>query len=432
MTKQTLVVCSFAILSALNGTAEAQSYVGVDSRVVIPIVAQTGSYSSEVFVMNASSATPLTIDVLFIGANGSATPGNHDCGQIVVPASVSGEPATTSFTLAGQCALNAGSNFGSIVLQDTATPEVNQFFAYSRTQNPYAIGFSIEGFPASGIGAQSQRVIGLKRVAGPIPFQTNCFVGSFDKPISYRIKLVDSSGVILGHVDGSLLPFQMIRYLDIFAAVGAPAGDYLHYSAHIVNNNPQSSGNNAYPIYISFCTVQDNVSFGADFRIGKSGGSLDSVYNANNVGCTPSTAGCSSSYDYAITNLTHKDVFALYVRPPDTIQCNLLSDSVVNLQMQLRQPDVVPFALGLYPPGSAAFVRAAGPVVAGGTGQNSFSYDTGTDVVRVSDGASLRDFWSLEVSATAAAATAPIPYSISCISGGGTMYARPYSAAKDF
>ena len=148
---------------------------------------------------------------------------------------------------------------------------------------------------------------------------------------------------------------------------------------------------------MTFCTVQDNVSFGADFRIGKSLDAWDGSYNRNNAGCTPAD-GCVS-YDYAIADVTKKDVFAFFVRPPDNIRCDLKSDRLGDLEMQLRQPDGVSVPLSFYPPGSAAFTRAPGPVVAGGNNQTGFYYETGPDVMRVSDGALLRDFWSLEVSA---------------------------------
>ena len=47
----------------------------------------------------------------------------------------------------------------------------------------------------------------------------------------------------------------------------------------------------------------------------------------------------------------------------------LLSGNVADVQMQLRQPDGVPFPPSYYPPGSAVIVPTAEPVVAGGTGK---------------------------------------------------------------
>ncbi len=233
-------------------------------------------------------------------------------------------------------------------------------------------------------------------------------------------------------ITGSLAPYQIIRYLDIFAVAGVASGDFTNATARTISNNPQSAGNNDFPLFVSFCTVQDNVSFGADFRLGKSFDGWDLSHGQNSIGCTP-TNGCAS-YDYAIADVTKKDVFALFVRPPDHIQCYLTSDRLTDLEMQLRQPDILPDPSTEYPPGSAAVTRAPGPVVAGGNNMTGFYYETGADIVRVSDGELLRNFWSLEVSARELlpAPTTPIPYSINCRSGNGTMYARPYSAPDDF
>ena len=63
--------------------------------------------------------------------------------------------------------------------------------------------------------------------------------------------------------------FQQYRYLDIFwiDGVNAPAGDQSNVRAEFT----QTSGGSAN--LIGFCTVQDNTSFGADFRIAKGYGS---------------------------------------------------------------------------------------------------------------------------------------------------------------
>lgn len=429
---RSLLAIGGAVLLACMGCASAQTTVGVASVLVVPVVAQTPSYSSEIFLLNASPTAPLTVEVTFIGGIGSDSPGMKDCGTVALPFNAS-VTITKSFTLASQCGLGAGKHFGMIILSDNAAQSLGTFFAYSRTQNPQAIGFSVEAVTAGGASAQSQRAIGLKRVAAPIAFQTNCFVGSFGKPVNYRMLLVDSSGAQIGTViTGSLAPYQLIRYLDIFAAAGVASGDFTNATARTLSNNPQSAGDNDFPIFVSFCTVQDNASFGADFRIGKSFEAFDQSYDRNNIGCTP-TNGCTS-YDYAITDVTKKDVFALFVRPPDHLQCFLSSDRLTDLEMQLREPDTVPAPLSYYPPGSAAFTRGPGPVVAGGNDLTGFYYETGPDIVRVSDGAVLRDFWSLEVSARELlpAPTTPIPYSINCLSGNGAIYARPYSAPDDF
>src|SRR4029077_19855183 len=116
-------------------------------------------------------------------------------------------------------------------------------------------------------------------------FQTNCYVGSFDKPVDYKMLLVDSNGAQIGSfITGSLAPFQIVRYLDIFSVAGVASGDFTNATVRTLSNNPQSAGNNDFPLFISFCTVQDNISFGADFRIGKSFGAFDLSHQQNNIG----------------------------------------------------------------------------------------------------------------------------------------------------
>lgn len=177
--------------------------------------------------------------------------------------------------------------------------------------------------------------------------------------------------------------------------------------------------------------MQDNTSFGADFRIGKSFNAFDVSYFTGRQGCNIARCG---GFDYQIDNVAKKHVFALLVRPPDILKCSIQSDRVAELEMQLRQPGFALVPLTIVAPGSTVFPLAPGPVVVGGNNQTSIALFTGIDAVRVSDGAILRDFWSLEVSARelVPAPTAPIPYSIVCQSGNGIIYARPYEAADDF
>ena len=432
MIRKVLSAVLAATLVGAAATAGAQSVIGFGPAMVIPIAAQTNTYTSEIFVGHQSGLS-LVLRVEFVGGIGTAAPGWRDCGTIVVPSS-SGWVSSTSFSLGAQCGLPAGSNFGMVLLSNDAPFQNSGFFAYSRTQAFNATGFSVEGFTAGSLSAQSQRLIGLKRVTGagpsPVPFQTNCFVGSFEEAVDYRIRLSDSAGNQLGFVDGSLQPFQLVRHLVIFAAAGL-SGNFSNVSVVIQNRATFVQGNKYFPPYLSFCTVQDNLLFTADFRIAKSFSSFDGAHSTQIFACEP--PGCPS-YDYSIKDVTKKDVIAMFVRVPDQITCELKSDRLGELEMQLRQPDIVSTPLSSVNPGSAAFTPLPGPVVAGGSDQVNFAYDTGLEIVRASDGTVMRDFWSLEISAreTVPSPTTPINYSISCRNGSGTIIARPYQAPDDF
>jgi len=94
---------------------------------------------------------------------------------------------------------------------------------------------------------------------------TNCFVSSLADPANYELALFDgSTGAQIGStLTGSLGSYQQFRYLDVFTAAGAAPGDYANVRAEFTETSGTSSA------LIGFCTVQDNVSFGADFRIAK-------------------------------------------------------------------------------------------------------------------------------------------------------------------
>ena len=226
------------------------------SSVVVPIMARTVSYTTEVYIRN-SNAVAITIDVNFFEANNSSVPGQRPCTAFDVPAN-----ATRQLTPATQCTLGTGNHFGMLVLEDTEA--TYGFTVFSRTQTPQGTGFSVEGFPAAGFGTPPTAVEGLRRTAGGPNYLANCFVGALGGALDYRIDLATNDDVPIGSpLTGSLLSNQMIRYLDVLALAGAPAGDYSGVRAKFTEVGPGTT-----PM-VGLCTVQESVTFGADFRIGK-------------------------------------------------------------------------------------------------------------------------------------------------------------------
>ena len=235
-------------------------------------------------------------------------------------------------------------------------------------------------------------------------------MGSFERPVDYFIRLKDAGGNNIGNgVSGHLDPNQMIRYLDIFAAAAA-VGDFANVSATISALNSNAPGNRDHPLFLSFCTVQDNVSFGADFRMAKSFSAWDMTHQQTTGGCTPADCG---AYDYAVPDANHKHVFQLFVRPPDNVKCELKSDRLGELSMRLREPrSIGDCDLCSLPPGSTAAPTTPGAVVAGADGiTTSFHFETSIDVIRASDGAALREWGTREVGARTVlpAPVGPIP-----------------------
>jgi hypothetical protein len=226
------------------------------TRMVVPIMARTASYGTEVYLRN-SNAVAITVDVKFYEANNSSVPGPRPCTSFAVPAN-----ATRQLTPATQCTLGAGNHFGMLVLSDLA--EAYPFTVFSRTQTPQGTGFSVEGFPAASFGMLPTAVEGLRRTATAPNYLANCFVGALGGALDYRIDLMTSDGVPIGlPLTGSLGANQIYRYLDVLALASAPAGDYSGVRAKFTELGPGTT-----PM-VGFCTVQESVTFGADFRIAK-------------------------------------------------------------------------------------------------------------------------------------------------------------------
>ena len=225
-----------------------------DTTVVVPVVAKTGSFSTEVYVRNRNPA-PLALHVNFFEALNSSVPGQRTCTQFVVPA------GTTSFlNLSTQCDLGTGSHFGTLILEDAAIPQANKFTVFSRTQTPTGVGFSEEGFPLGTFGSAVAVADGLKRSSTGPKYQSNCFVAALASSIEYRLDLYTENGVqIGGGISGSLSQFESRRYLD----VGSALGDYENVRAQFTETSPGGAP------FIAFCTMQESITFSADFRLAK-------------------------------------------------------------------------------------------------------------------------------------------------------------------
>jgi PKD repeat protein len=242
-----------------SNTRTISSYINVTlpQAVIVPLVAQTPSFNTEVYVRNAHG-TPITLNVRFYEGDNSAVSGPRPCSQFIVPGFT-----TRQMNLGTQCVLGAGGHFGMLVLEDTAVPR-NGFTVYSRTQTPGGNGFSVEGFPTEHFDGLSKSVEGLKRSSAGAKYQSNCFVSALDGAVEYRIDLRGPSDSPIGKpIVGALQPYHVIRYLDVLSIAGATSGDYSNVRAVVT-----PTGSTASP-FIAVCTVQESITFGADFRIAK-------------------------------------------------------------------------------------------------------------------------------------------------------------------
>jgi hypothetical protein len=293
MKTRSTVVLACALLAPLAAPAFGQTTAGSSATIVVPVVAQTGSFGSEVTVYNPNAAA-IVVSPMFYDAQNTGSPGPKPCTSISV-----GANASVAFTIATQCALPAGSNFGLLVLgESTGT---NRFYGYSRTQTPQGIGFSTEGFPIENFNDQLQHATALKRIAasGGLPaYQTNCFAATLGDAVDYELRLLDGgTNTQLGStLSGSLAAFQQYRYLDVFGLAGVAAGDRTNVRAQFTN----LTGNKKK--LIGFCTVQENTNFSADFRIAKSyGGTPQNAFvQGGNAFGTTALLGATDNQSVAI------------------------------------------------------------------------------------------------------------------------------------
>jgi len=250
---------AFALCCAwCSATASAQqlgySYYGL----MLPIVAETPSYASAIFVHNPGTSA-LAITFTYQGATTSASPGMTTCQTLQVPA---GNVAKIS--LGELCPLNAGANFGALL-----TGYSGSYFAlYSRVETPSGNGFSIEGMTDSSCCGVIREVLGLRRQAAAPIYQSNCFIHNEESRVGrIVVTLASGTGQLIASQIFDLASNEFIRLLDVFATLNAPAGDYDNVRASFESIVPVSGGSAIG--FLASCTVQNSTSFDADFRVAK-------------------------------------------------------------------------------------------------------------------------------------------------------------------
>jgi len=376
LTVRALTVCLAAV--GLGCSTAHASLDGAGSIMIIPVVAQTVSYTSEITVRNPYNNLVLPISVFYTGAITTSAAGRRTCTPLNVP-----PLGTVQFSIAAQCGLPSGSQFGYVTLAESYSYP-SPFQAFSRTQTPGGNGFSVPAYPAGAIEAPAfgHHVVGLKRQAAAPIYQSNCFVASTDDATPYQIRLFDSAGNQIGStINGSLTAYQMVRYLDIFSAAGLPPGDRSNVSAQF------SSGAGTAAL-ISFCTVQESTFFGADFRMAQPLQTLDG---------TRQRPLDSSGLNFTVVSYTAMMRHDVTFRHPDFIRCVIDSPSAPVLQLRIKSP--------------------SGAVVAGGTNTtDSGEFYTGNRSLY----SGFSDIWELDVASKPSyAGSFPIPYSFTCYSGNG-------------
>ena len=318
--------------SVLARPAAAQSTDGYAAIQVFPVVADTAVFVQS-FYFHSNNSVAITLTPKYFPAyDATAAPTTVTpitCPQVTIPAFGS----TTVDSLRTLCpALPDGSQFGFLSMNQDS-PGFLTYAAFSRASNKQGAGFSVEGFPASTFTGARSVVNGIRRLAaadGSPAFQTNCFIGNINEQdngspsaaINYGI--VSSTGTVLGGGALNLLPGKMVRLLDVFAVAGVPAGNQDNVRFIVDETSPDEPG------LISFCTVQDNTSYNADFRIAKQSISIlpgnptvrgaQDIFVGRDIVMTEDVLGRPFTIPAGAFHNTH----LLYLHQPDRGQCEII------------------------------------------------------------------------------------------------------------
>jgi hypothetical protein len=123
-----------------------------------------------------------------------------------------------------------------------------------------------------------------------------------------------------------VVPGQLVRMLDVFAAAGVPPGDVEDAVARFQPGNGSEGG------LLAFCTVQDNTSFGADFRIAKTdlglgflpGAQDDGLLRQIRVSADFRFSGEPATRKFVIPVGASRNVHVYHFRHPDVIGCKII------------------------------------------------------------------------------------------------------------
>ena len=415
-------VCAAALMAA--STTFAQTTDAYHTIQVFPIVVDSGSFTQRFTFRNPNSTT-LGIGLRYYPGTGTAQAAALSCTSIeIAPGS-----DKTFNTLRELCpGLAAGGNFGFLytyAVNSTNTP----YAGFSRVANPQGNGFSVEAFSAQTFTSASTVVAGVRRLAasgGNPAYQTNCFVANLNDWVPLAVPLTtfvevtafNSIGTQVGTTtDFSLTPGKLTRLVDVFAVVGAPAGDYDNARIRFFESGPGEPG------LMTFCTVQDNTSFGADFRIGKQESNSDIRTNSdrsigpkddsawrdstissdvtmNSSGTTPVTRAFEVGAGSFSSN-TH----VMYFRHPDWVQCEIIN------------PGTLVRALAAYGLEMRMVASDGVTVLTGGNNSTGFGEIYLGDKRSRNNGANTR--YTIEVEANGSADATVKPYKLHCKSGSG-------------
>ena len=405
-------------------TAEAQSTDGFHGIQVFPVVVDTASYRTRLTFSNPSGSSQ-TLRAYYLPAEGTSQPAELDCGNFTL---AKGE-ARTFESIREVCpGLAAGGQFGTLhtmLAEPVPYGVLMSYAAYSRVENPQGIGFSVEAFPAHTLTGADVEIAGLRRQAATAAspaYQTNCFVGSIHHEQSNTTvpgttvwyEMFDSQYAIIASGSLEVPPGKMVRILDMFAHAGLPAGDYDNVRINFYKGLT--------PAVVAFCTVQDNTSFSADFRIGKQrygysvaeGNKLVALAQDDHVNRRTYTSqtlpladgsGAYTSQPFAIPASGASNTHVIQARSPDWLSCDIAEANGGPMagKLELRLLRVG------YPPDGATIIAGGNDAIYFGPVYLGDKYGYATSNSR----------YLVEVEGREPGAGVEVPYMLRCRSGSG-------------
>ncbi len=399
-----------ALLAALS-PARAMSADSSGYAVVLPFVVNAPSFNTQtqIFVENHSATppAPLALVAHYVGERNSANPVMLKCSEnhktpapqtfvLTVPAD-----GVLSFNLRAllEQKCKGSKPAGTIGDRGTLTLFVDRggaavrISALARVEaipgaaNP-AVGFSEPGLPLGALEGSTQIITGVGNGASnSVKLRTDCLISTFYDAGGtgnlYRVTLKDSDGSPLGSTVVALGPWSAELLVDVFNLVGAGG---VTTDGAMVEVEPGANASN--PSMVATCRVLGGSA--PHYLMGK-------VYEPKDLlrqrrVSTNSTPGWGN---FVFVPGFAPGLHAVFLRHPDLVECSVNSP---NLAIAVVAPD--------------------GTVITGGF-QSTLEFTTRE---RQSINAGFADAWILRVTANAANppnGPAPIPYTLTCVSGNG-------------
>jgi hypothetical protein len=414
-----LVVAVGAGTLALAGLqpAQAQSTDAYHSIQVFPVVVDSAAFAQRFTFRNPDTDTAVNVVPSYYPGTATSQVGPLNCPQFSIPAG----SQKVFQSLREVCPdLAAGSQFGYLYTYEN-NAGTQPFAAFSRVSNPAGQGFSVEAFPAHTFTSADTVISGLRRRAATSSspaFQTNCFIGNLQdvtapaepETTNVLLTLASADGTTIGSGSVDLATGHLTRLLDIFSVLGAPAGDHENARLTVIENGVFDE-----PGLMSFCTVQDNTSFGADFRVGKQSKGSSTAYSSWAAQDDHVTRHSTANADmlvpgdvapraFVIAPGLNSNTHVYYFRHPDWIECEI-TDAVTHA----RIPDTYGLEFRMIGPDGST-------VIGGGNGQTGFGEIYLGDKSDLNNGANGR--YTIEVESDTSSPD-PRPYGLHCHSGSG-------------